>query len=145
MNDENPYRSPQTGGDAALGESPRGGRGVPWFLFSFRGRIPRRYHWAGLLGLFAAMNLAIFVVIMIDTFLFRIKSPDILDISALILAVPYFWIDIALHVKRLHDRNRSALWMLFVLVPVIGLIWLVAQVGFLRGTIGPNRFGEDPT
>jgi len=58
--------------------------------------------------------------------------------------VPYFWIDIALHVKRLHDRNRSAWWMLFSLVPVIGLVWLVVQVGFLRGTLGPNRFGEDP-
>lgn len=74
-------------------------------------------------------------------------------------------------VRRLHDRNKSAWWaLLFVGAPLLGsgwiaetdpsgsqgvtllvaLIGLVLQVwgfvelGFLRGTPGPNRYGFDP-
>ena len=74
----------------------------------------------------------------------------------------------AVAAKRLHDRNRSAWWMLvYYFVPSIisaaggqtgdqgmtvmtGLISLVIylvafiDLGCLRGTIGDNRFGPDP-
>lgn len=50
---------------------------------------------------------------------------------------------IAVHVRRLHDIDRSGWWFLIVLVPIIGwillLIWEVA-----KGTEGDNRFGADP-
>jgi hypothetical protein len=74
----------------------------------------------------------------------------------------------AVVIKRLHDRDKSAGWLLlFVLVPLIlqtiayytgavefkiilGLacffigIWFLVELGFLRGTAGPNRYGLDP-
>ena len=74
----------------------------------------------------------------------------------------------AIGVKRLHDRNKSGWWILvFYVAPsvlgsvaekgaddtsgavmeLIGLvlwIWGLVELGFLRGTVGPNRFGPDP-
>ena len=34
--------------------------------------------------------------------------------------------------------------MLIDLVPVIGGLWALIETGFLKGTAGPNRFGNDP-
>lgn len=76
-------------------------------------------------------------------------------------------------IRRLHDRDKSGHWLwLFVLVPgllngvgsgismvspeaalvalpltlvALGItIWMIVELGFLRGTPGPNRFGPDP-
>jgi uncharacterized membrane protein YhaH (DUF805 family) len=30
-------------------------------------------------------------------------------------------------------------------VPLIGFVWTFIECGLLRGTVGPNRYGEDPT
>ncbi len=74
----------------------------------------------------------------------------------------------AVMVKRLHDRDRSGWWVLLfwalpvglngwreaneldVAFSVVGLvaaaisIWAIVELGFLRGTVGANRFGYDP-
>jgi len=45
--------------------------------------------------------------------------------------------------RRLHDTDRSAWWLLLVLIPVLG--WLVILIfNCQRGTPGENRFGPDP-
>lgn len=50
---------------------------------------------------------------------------------------------IAVAVRRLHDTNRSGWWFLLVLIPFAG--WLVLLVFYvLPGTVGANKFGEDP-
>ena len=80
------------------------------------------------------------------------------------------WALAAVGAKRMHDRNHSAWWMvalsplvLVVLMPLLGpspaletsgglllllccpfALWLIVQLGFLKGTPGPNRFGPDP-
>jgi uncharacterized membrane protein YhaH (DUF805 family) len=69
--------------------------------------------------------------------------------------------------KRLHDRNKSAWWLaLFYAAPfllhsgayAVGAdhalyfsalaalinLWALIELGFLRGSLGPNRFGDDP-
>lgn len=51
---------------------------------------------------------------------------------------------LAVGVKRWHDRNKSAWWILIALIPYIGGIWILIECGCLRGTLGPNRFGGDP-
>ncbi len=56
-----------------------------------------------------------------------------------------YWLIIAAYVKRFHDRDKSAWWLLVGFVPVLGPIWLLIELGFLRGTIGANRYGPDPT
>jgi Protein of unknown function (DUF805) len=45
-------------------------------------------------------------------------------------------------VRRLHDRNKPAVWVLLAVVPVIGTIWSIVELGFRRGTPGRNRYGR---
>jgi uncharacterized membrane protein YhaH (DUF805 family) len=47
-------------------------------------------------------------------------------------------------VARLHDRDHSAWWLLWCLLPLIGPIVLFVQQGFLAGTGRPNRYGPPP-
>ena len=47
-------------------------------------------------------------------------------------------------IKRLHDRDKSGWWMMMAVFPVIGAIWLLVELGLLRGTQGPNQFGPEP-
>ena len=49
---------------------------------------------------------------------------------------------IIVHIKRFHDRDKFGWWGLIVLIPIIGAIWLLIELGFLKGTLGPNRFGS---
>ena len=51
---------------------------------------------------------------------------------------------IALYAKRWHDRNKSGWWSLIGLIPIIGGIWMLIELGFLKGTAGPNSYGPDP-
>ena len=61
-----------------------------------------------------------------------------------ILTLLILWPSLAIYTKRWHDRDKSGWWTLIIFVPVIGSIWLLVELGFLRGTEGPNRFGADP-
>ena len=71
-------------------------------------------------------------------------------------------------VRRLHDRNRPAVWglgvafayvgtdigeaigettpagIVVILLGVAAAIWSFVELGLLRGTDGENRFGPDP-
>ena len=62
------------------------------------------------------------------------------------VSIPLFamfaWISTALDIKRFHDRNKSGWWVLVGFIPLIGLVWIIVELGCLRGTPGPNRFGE---
>jgi uncharacterized membrane protein YhaH (DUF805 family) len=55
----------------------------------------------------------------------------------------FIWLAVA--AKRWHDRGKSGWWTLIVLVPFIGGIWMFVEAGCLRGTVGPNNYGPDPT
>ena len=44
-------------------------------------------------------------------------------------------------VTRLHDRNKSAHWLWFILLPIAGPIVLLITAGFLAGDPGPNNYG----
>lgn len=50
---------------------------------------------------------------------------------------------LAVSVRRLHDTDRSGLWLLIVLIPLIGAIMLIVWFT-TSGTPGENRFGPDP-
>ncbi|MCG7393033.1 DUF805 domain-containing protein [Microvirga sp. ACRRW] len=76
----------------------------------------------------------------------------------------------AMVIRRYHDRNRSGWWLiasfginlggyfaeqlerthptvflLLALALLIANLWFLIELFFRRGTIGPNRFGEDPS
>ena len=103
--------------------------------FGFRGRISRREYW---LRYAVPLCLIPIVAAVIDG---AAGANGILSlIIALVLLVP----SLAGAVKRIHDRDHSGWFLLVWLVPLLGPIWMVIELGFLRGTDGPNRFGPDP-
>ena len=60
-------------------------------------------------------------------------------VIALALSLP----GIGVTCRRLHDTDRSAWWMLVILIPIVGAVLLC--VWYCRkGTEGNNRFGDDP-
>ena len=46
--------------------------------------------------------------------------------------------------RRLHDRGRSALWLLAAAVPVLGALCLLVECAFLRARPSAERFGDAP-
>jgi uncharacterized membrane protein YhaH (DUF805 family) len=119
-------------------EAP-GQRPVKEVLFSFKGRINRSDYWLkGFLYLlpFGILN---------NILAYGIRSSGARAL-AIVIGVACMWPGLALLTKRLHDRNRSALWLLTLLIPFVDLVfavWIIIEVWFLKGTDGPNRFGPD--
>ena len=54
------------------------------------------------------------------------------------------WPNLAVSVKRLHDRDQSGWWILLSFLPIIGNAWTIINLGILRGTMGDNRYGGEP-
>lgn len=103
-------------------------------LFSFHGRLSHTAFW----GTSVLVWTAFFVLLVfLETLLGRSAS--------LVLYPPMFWSIASLCVRRLHDRARSAWWLLCALVPIVGPLWLAFELGFRRGTEGENQYGQDPT
>ncbi len=63
-------------------------------------------------------------------------------VASYLLLVPALWIEIASDAKRYHDRNKSGWWQLISLVPFIGKLCLLVELGFMKGTRGANRYGH---
>jgi uncharacterized membrane protein YhaH (DUF805 family) len=109
-------------------------------LFSFQGRMSRRDYW--LKGFLILLPLGIF-----NNILAYGVDNDGARALAMIIGVASIWPGLALVVKRLHDRNRSGWFAATLLIPlanIVFMIWILIEVWFLRGTIGTNRFGDDP-
>jgi len=102
-------------------------------LFSFRGRLPRSTFWWAAILVGAA-----FVALMVALEATSGQK------ASLVLYPPLFWIAAALAVKRLRDRGRRAAWLIVLLVPILGPLWVLVELGFRRGTPGENRYGQDP-
>ena len=111
------------------------------FYLSPRGRVSRSDWW---LKYVLAMIVLTTVAGLLDAAL-GLSDPEtgvgiISIVVTLLMIVPA----IIVCIKRYHDRNKSGWWVLIVLIPIIGGIWQIIELGFLRGTIGQNRFGPDP-
>ena len=68
----------------------------------------------------------------------------LLQSEALVLvpAVATLWPWLAISAKRWHDRDKSGLWSLITLVPIIGGLWMLVECGFLSGKRARNAFGS---
>ena len=129
---------------------------------SFEGRITRKPFWIGILSL-AALELAVSLAT------YQYEADKITNVADLILTYPEF----AVAAKRAHDRDIST-WIIglffagsvaFDLLAIAGLagtteagasvvvpiaLWgifglvVLVDLGFRRGTEGPNRHGPDP-
>ncbi len=109
-------------------------RSISAYLFSFRGRICRRWWWLGQIALFLP---SLWVINVVQT-----EANDALLKIALACAIPLAWIDLAVSAKRYHDLNHSGWRQLLSLIPLIGSIWVSIELGFFYGTRVPNRYGH---
>jgi uncharacterized membrane protein YhaH (DUF805 family) len=155
-------------------------------LFSFKGRIQRLYWWVTTIAVGAVAGITTTLLelgaqssgkLVLDPDTHALAPTGIFGIAVTIIGLANLWINLALSVKRLHDRDRSGVWVfleimllsLAVFVTVVAIavpkehgspwiimagltgllafalgVWLFVEMGFLRGTRGPNRFGPDP-
>jgi uncharacterized membrane protein YhaH (DUF805 family) len=134
------------------------------YLFTgVHGRITRQWFWIGL-------GVLIVVELVAGQIARQVQGEQLASLVSLALDYPEF----ALAVKRANDRNLSVWTVatFFIvdglfgflglmsadgevspdnpLATVLGYVWLavlvvlIVELGFRRGTVGPNRFGADP-
>jgi uncharacterized membrane protein YhaH (DUF805 family) len=136
--------------------------------FSFKGRANRQRYWLTGLALFGLF----FVGAVLAGLLSLVPLLGPVVIIALWLAI--LVAGIANGARRLHDRGKSAWWLLVfygvpalfsipaaivkadpsqdaqslgALIALLGLpfsIWGFVVMGCLKGTAGPNKYGDDP-
>jgi uncharacterized membrane protein YhaH (DUF805 family) len=138
------------------------------FLFNATGRINRAKYWRSLIvlsiaGLFAAVILFTAAGIAAPLFI----------VAVVVVFIPWLMWGFVIHTERLHDRNKSAWWLLVfyglpaLLGPVAKMasfpgvvgaalshilalagfalsIWGFVEIGCLPGTAGSNSYGPDP-
>jgi uncharacterized membrane protein YhaH (DUF805 family) len=110
------------------------------YLFtSFDGRINRGKFWAGV-----GVLLAIGIVAQIIDAMLGTMGESGFGVIGVIVMLASIYPALALYAKRWHDRDKSGWWSLIGLVPIIGAIWLIVELGILEGTRGANQYGSDP-
>jgi uncharacterized membrane protein YhaH (DUF805 family) len=138
------------------------------FLFGASGRISRAKYWRSVV-LFGVAGLLTAVILFTAA---GIGTPLFIIMVTLVF-VPWLLWGFSITTERLHDRDKSAWWLVvFYLVPgVLGqlakaawfagaigtvldyvlvlagfalTIWGFVEMGCLRGTAGSNTYGSDP-
>jgi uncharacterized membrane protein YhaH (DUF805 family) len=114
--------------------------------FSFGGRARRAEFWW-----FVLLNFIVSIILnVVGTTANLTWSPDpsmgpmyAFSIPSLVYGLLVLIQGIALSVRRLHDTNKSGWWLLLFLLPILGFIILIVFY-VLPGTVGPNKYGDDP-
>ena len=97
-------------------------------LFSFHGRIGRQTWWISIISI----NVAVWVLgKILQGIATNRQSATIALLLLLLISVFVLWMALAIQVKRWHDRNKSGWWVLINLIPIIGLLWTIIELGFL--------------
>jgi uncharacterized membrane protein YhaH (DUF805 family) len=135
-------------------------------LFSFQGRLNRKPYWT----IVITVTVVFILLLLLALAALREYGLEFFPVTIAILVllyIPLIWIGLALGAKRLHDRDKSAWWLLvfyalptilstaadrmedaeFILLHAVSFgisVWAFVELGCLRGTVGPNRYGPDP-
>jgi uncharacterized membrane protein YhaH (DUF805 family) len=138
-----------------------------YLLTSRDGRINRAKYWIGAVVLTLASMLG--TGLAVAAFGVSDTSVRLTVLIAFLLVYPTY----ALMAKRFQDRDKPGWTALYALVPIYGInfmqtfgsigkaepgmvstlldlvivglsLWLLIELGILKGTQGPNRFGPDP-
>ncbi|MFS2174554.1 DUF805 domain-containing protein [Rhizobium pisi] len=121
---------------------------------TFSGRASRSEYWWSYLFYFLVMVVYIVVFGALIGAFSGADGPSSLLVAFLVigglLMLAAFLPAITVQVRRFHDRNISGWWYLALFigsfVPYVGIIPGIAilVISVLRGTDGPNKFGQDP-
>lgn len=116
-----------------------------WYLYvlrnyaNFNGRARRKEFWFFALFQFVISFVLAFLDVLIGSYHYQIEIGLISGIYILLTFIP----SISVAVRRLHDINFNGWWLLLSFIPLVNLTLLVLYC--LKGTVGDNRFGTDPT
>lgn len=127
------------------------------WLFSIKGRIGRRDFW---------IWMGIWLLAMV--ILFTLAGGEMLSIqTAAFILVCLLWPTAAVTVKRLHDRGKSGIWALLMVlawmllagnwailpgvwqwgvgrfIPTLIIVMMLIDLGAFVGTQGENKYGKD--
>jgi uncharacterized membrane protein YhaH (DUF805 family) len=138
------------------------------FLFNATGRINRAKYWRSLMA-FGVAGLLVAVILFTAA---GIAAP-VFVVMLVVVLIPWLIWGFVIHTERLHDRDKSAWWLLVfyglpaLLGPVARIasspgvpgatlhyilalagfalsIWGFFEIGCLPGTGGSNSYGPDP-
>lgn len=138
------------------------------FMFGASGRINRAKYWRSMLIYFGAGLMTAVILVTAA----GIAAPLFIMMMVIVL-IPWLLWGLSFTTERLHDRDKSAWWLVvFYLLPgalgrianlswfgetagmmlqaILGLaafaltIWGFVEIGCLRGTAGSNSYGPDP-
>ncbi len=137
---------------------------------AYEGRISRKWFWIGT-ALLVVVGL---IIVFGSTATFGERDYQLFRLNGLVITIIFLYPLLAVWVKRLHDRGRpgytvaifvipwvvhhvsnvigitgnpfnpNSLDVMFFIVNIIVGIWLVVDLGILRGTRGVNAYGGDP-
>lgn len=109
-------------------------------LFSFRGRVGRSMYWLLLCVLFLLFGLLDCINVMSGE---KAKpGVGVVDLVIALVGLLSLWPSLALTVKRWHDIDMSAWWVLTGFIPFVGGLVALICNGLMPGTPGTNRYGE---
>jgi uncharacterized membrane protein YhaH (DUF805 family) len=116
-------------------------------LFSFKGRIQRLYWWVATIAVGAVAGLATTLLeygaqssgtFVPDPGSDQIAPTGVFGIAVTAVGLANLWINLALSVKRLHDRDRTGAWVfLQILLVFLAAIMIVAAIAVPKEHGGP--------
>jgi uncharacterized membrane protein YhaH (DUF805 family) len=112
------------------------------FYLSPEGRVNRKQWW---LWLVLPLTVIGILLVFVDMATGRYNPEMGIGLFSGIFALLSLIPAVIVYIKRFHDRDKSGWWVLIGLIPLIGPLWLLIELGFLKGTDGPNRFGPPVT
>jgi uncharacterized membrane protein YhaH (DUF805 family) len=111
---------------------------MSWLFFAFDGRISREVYWLGI-GLICGDPADP------DRSFRRRHRGRRAGAMIIFVGVIALWAEIALLVKRLHDRDLPGFWALIAkFLPFVGVLWMVLA-GLMTGDAGPTATRPPPT
>ena len=117
---------------------------VAKLCFSFSGRITRTKFWIGQGILWGVIFAVLLLLIVAVPHPVSDNGNSAAVFLFFVIYLPCSWMHFAVAIKRFHDLDHSGLYVLFFLVPVVGLL-LFLFLGFAKGDTGENRFGPEPS
>lgn len=114
--------------------------------FSFNGRISRIEYALSFLVGGVVFGIAFFLGVGTALFGAASNSGSSFGVGMLIsflALIADIWFTLAQYVKRLRDTDKSGWLLLLGLIPIVNFA-LGLYMPFADGTVGPNRYGQDP-
>jgi uncharacterized membrane protein YhaH (DUF805 family) len=138
------------------------------FMFGASGRINRAKYWRSFL-IYVGAGMMTLVILFTAA---QIAAPVFIG-TVLLVLIPWLIWGLSFTTERLHDRDKSAWWLvvfyvlpgvltqlgelapssnvagtllekILALLAFVLAIWGFIEIGFLRGTAGENAYGPDP-